>query len=146
MNNDKKSIWAIEPDLKQLNEWGAETMIGLLNIEITEFGPDFLKGRMPVDHRVHQPYGIMHGGVSCALAETVGSYAANMCVRGKGHYCVGLDINTSHLRMVKTGYVHAIAKPMHLGMKTQVWEIKTYDDHENLVSWTRLTMAVLEKK
>lgn len=146
MNKDKKSIWAIQPDLKMINERDTGTMSKVIGIEYTEFGPDFLKGRMPVDHRTIQPHGIMHGGASCALAESVGSIAANMCVNPKSHFCVGLDINTSHLRMVKTGFVHAIAKPIHLGGKTQVWEIKTYDDHENLVSWTRLTMAVLEKK
>lgn len=147
MNNEKKkSIWAVEPSLEKIKARDAGTMSEALGIEIFEFGDDYLKARMPIDKRTLQPYGIMHGGASCALAETVGSIAANGCVDHKTHYCVGLDINTSHLRMVKSGYVTAIAKPVHMGKKTHVWEIKAYDDENHLVSWTRLTMAVLERK
>lgn len=140
------SIWKEKIDLKIANQRGKNTMVEHLGIELTDIGDDYLAGRMPVDHRTHQPLGIMHGGASCVLAETLGSLAANFCVDMKQFYCVGLSINTSHIRSVRSGYVSGIAKPFHLGRSTQVWGIEIVDDNHKLISVNRLTMAVLERK
>jgi 1,4-dihydroxy-2-naphthoyl-CoA hydrolase len=139
-------IWKRAIDIEKINRDSKGTMSETLGITMIEVGDDFLKATMPIDHRTLQPYGIMHGGASCALAETVGSIAGNYCVDNQTHYCVGLDINTSHLRMVKSGLVTGVAKPIHLGRTTQIWEIKNFDQEHHLVSWTRLTLAVLERR
>ena len=136
-------IWQQPLDLTELNTRGNNTMVEYLGIKITEFGDDFMRASMPVDHRTKQPIGIMHGGASCVLAESLGSIAANYCVNNQTHYCVGLDINTNHIRAVKTGIVTATAKPFHLGKSTQVWHVEIHTDTQQLVSVTRLTMAVL---
>jgi uncharacterized protein (TIGR00369 family) len=138
-------IWKTEIDLAIVNERGKNTMSDYLGIEFTEAGEDYLAARMPVDHRTRQPIGIMHGGASCVLAETVGSTAAQFCVDMAKHYCVGLDINTNHVRAVREGYVVGIAKPYHLGRSTQVWGIEIRNEEGKLVSVTRLTMAVLDR-
>ena len=98
---------------------------------------------MPVDNRTHQPMGLLHGGASVVLAETIGSSAANLCLDITKEYAVGLDINSNHLKGVRDGFVFGIAKPIHIGGKTQVWEIKIYDEKDKLVNISRLTMAVL---
>jgi len=138
-------IWKTEIDLAIVNERGKNTMSDYLGIEFTEAGEDYLAARMPVDHRTRRPIGIMHGGASCVLAETVGSTAAQFCVDMAKHYCVGLDINTNHVRAVREGYVVGIAKPYHLGRSTQVWGIEIRNEEGKLVSVTRLTMAVLDR-
>lgn len=138
-------IWQTDVNLALLAERGKNTLSDLLEIEFIEVGDDFLVARMPVDHRHKQPIGIMHGGASCVLAETVGSNAAQFCVDYAKYYCVGLDINTNHIRSVKQGYVIATAKPFHLGKSTQVWGIDIRDDIGKLVSVNRLTMAVLAR-
>ena len=138
-------IWKTEIDLAIVNERGKNTMSDYLGIEFTEAGEDYLAARMPVDHRTRQPIGITHGGASCVLAETVGSTAAQFCVDMAKHYCVGLDINTNHVRAVREGYVVGIAKPYHLGRSTQVWGIEIRNEEGKLVSVTRLTMAVLDR-
>jgi 1,4-dihydroxy-2-naphthoyl-CoA hydrolase len=140
------SIWQFPIDLKLLNERSANTMGSLVGIEFTEFGDDFLCARMPVDDRTRQPLGIMHGGASCVLAETVGSTGANYCVDYPAHYCVGLDINTNHIRAIRSGYVYGRAKPFHLGRTTQVWGIEITNEAGKLISVTRLTMAVLKRE
>lgn len=139
------SIWIKEYDLTLLNEMSKNNMVSHLGIEFIEIGPDYLVATMPVDHRTQQPMGLMHGGASCTLAETVGSMAANGCVDLEQFYCVGLDINTNHLRPVQKGIVTAIAKPLHLGRTTQVWSIDILGEHQKLVSVSRLTMAVIKK-
>ena len=138
-------IWFGEVDVSKASARSANTMVDYLGVEFTEVGSDFLSAKMPVDHRTKQPLGIMHGGASCFLAETVGSTAANFCVDPAKNYCVGLDINTNHIRSVKEGFVYATARPFHLGRTTQVWEIKIVNEEEKLVSINRLTMAVLAK-
>ena len=138
-------IWKQKTDLESLNARGKNTMVEHLGIQMIEVGDDFIVAKMPVDHRTHQPLGIMHGGASCVLAETVGSLAANMAVDLSTHYCVGLDINTNHIRSVREGFVFAKAKPFHLGKSTQVWDIKIYNEVHQLVSVSRLTMAVLNR-
>jgi uncharacterized protein (TIGR00369 family) len=139
-------IWQVEVNLAAMNERGNNTMSELLGIEFTEVGDDYLIARMPVDHRTKQPLGIMHGGDSCVLAETVGSTAANYCVAYPAFYCVGLDINTNHIRSMRSGYVIGTAKPFHLGKSTQVWSIEIRNEEGQLVSVNRLTMAVLSQK
>ena len=138
------SIWTTRLSLEEANQLGNNTLIRHLGIEITEIGDDFLKATMPVDHRSHQPMGILHGGASVALAETVGSVAAQMCIT-PDHYCVGLDINANHLRAVRTGLVTAVARPIHVGRSTQVWDIRINDEQDKPVCISRLTMAVLKR-
>ena len=139
-------IWKSEISLEFVIERAKNTMSDQLGIEFIELGDDFLAARMPVDHRTKQPMGIMHGGASCVLAETVGSTAAQYCVEKEKYYCVGLDINTNHIRSMRSGYVIAVAKPFHLGKSTQVWGIDIVDDNQKLISITRLTMAVLTRE
>lgn len=139
-------IWQTEINIEAVNIRGKNTMSDYLGIEFIEVGEDFLVGRMPVDNRTKQPVGIMHGGASCVLAETVGSTAANYCVDQQKNYCVGLDINTNHIRSAHGGFVIATAKPFHLGKTTQVWSIEIVNEQKQLISVNRLTMAVLVKK
>lgn len=139
------AIWQTKVDLSMVTERGKKTMSEYLGIEFTEVGDDYMVARMPVDQRTKQPMGIMHGGASCVLAETVGSNAAQFCVNHETHYCVGLDINTNHIRAVREGYVIATAKPFHLGKTTQVWGIDIRNEAGQLVSVNRLTMAVMTR-
>ena len=139
-------IWITPLTLEDVNLRAKKSLSEHLGIQFTEVGNDFLTATMPVDHRTVQPMGIMHGGASCALAETVGSAAGNYCVDQNFYVCVGLDININHIRPVKSGSVKGIAKPIHLGKKTQVWEIKIFNELAQIVSVSRLTLAVLEKK
>ncbi|MCZ2222199.1 MAG: hotdog fold thioesterase [Chitinophagales bacterium] len=126
--------------------WKVNTLAEHLGIEISEIGNDFLKATMPVDKRTHQPYGLLHGGASVALAETVGSVASALVINKETQMCVGLDINANHIRSVKSGLVTATAKPLHIGSTTHVWEIKIVDENEKLVCISRLTVAVLKQK
>jgi uncharacterized protein (TIGR00369 family) len=139
-------IWQVKPELEIINLRGRNTMSEHLGIEFIRYGDDFITARMPISERNRQPIGIMHGGASCVLAETVGSTAAQFCVDMSVSYCVGLDINTNHIRAIREGWVIATAKPFHLGKTTQVWSIEIHDEAEHLISITRLTMAVLARK
>ena len=139
-------IWKTPLTIEDLQKRCANTFISHMKIVFTEVGDDYLKAEMPIGPYLMQPMGIMHGGVSCSLAETVGSAAANYCVDAKTEYCVGLDINTNHIRPVTSGVLTATAKPYHLGKKTQVWSIEIHDDQNNLVSVTRLTLIALPIK
>lgn len=138
-------IWHSELTLDILNNRGKNTMVSHLDIQFIDIGDDYLVARMPVDPRTHQPIGIMHGGASCVLAETVSSTAANCCVDIKTHYCVGLDINTNHIRSIRQGFVIGKAKPFHIGKSTQVWGIDITDENNKLISVSRITLAVLSK-
>ena len=140
------SIWFKPYTIEEVQQRGKATMVEHIGIVITELGENFLKGTMPVDHRTVQPMGILHGGASAALAETLGSLAANLVVDSNKKYCVGLDINANHIRAAKKGLVTGIAKPLHLGSSTQVWSIEIFDEENKLVCISRLTMAVLERK
>lgn len=142
---DQMKIWQMDMSLEALANRGKNTMIDHLGIEFIEIGDDYLVARMPVDHRTQQPLGIMHGGASCALAETIGSTAANCCVDISQFYCVGLDINTNHIRSIRSGFVIGTAKPFHLGRSTQVWGIEIMNEQKKMISVNRLTMAVLSK-
>jgi 1,4-dihydroxy-2-naphthoyl-CoA hydrolase len=129
-----------------LNKWSANTMVAHLGIEFTAIGSDFLEAKMPVDHRTHQPLGLLHGGASVTLAETLGSAAATCCVDSATQYCVGLDINANHIKSIKSGYVSGVAKPIHIGKRTQVWEIKIFNEQKELICISRITMAVIDKR
>ncbi|MBI1890221.1 MAG: hotdog fold thioesterase [Burkholderiales bacterium] len=138
-------IWKRNFSLEELQKWSANTAAESLAIEFTAIGDDTLTARMPVDARTVQPLGVLHGGASVLLAETVGSCAANLCVEGMA-YCVGLDINANHLRPVRDGWVTATAKPFHIGRTTHVWEIQIVNDAGDLVCISRITMAVVDRK
>ncbi|WP_086934391.1 hotdog fold thioesterase [Agarilytica rhodophyticola] len=137
------SIWKKDISLEILNQQSANTLVEHVGIEITEVGDDYIKGTMPVDHRTHQPMGILHGGASVVLAETLGSIAGNCAVSDK-RACVGLDINANHISKVQSGHVTGIAKALHIGRATQVWEIKLYSDSGKLTCVSRLTLAVID--
>lgn len=140
------SIWFTDVRLEDIVRRGANTMVDHLGIRFTEVGPDFLRATMPVDARTRQIMGILHGGASVALAETVGSFAANLCVDQARVYCVGQEINANHLRPVASGVVTATARPWHIGTRSQVWHIEIRDERERLVCVSRLTMAVVERQ
>ncbi|WP_323756167.1 hotdog fold thioesterase [Roseivirga sp.] len=133
-------------NISTVNQFSKNTMVEHLGIEITEVGADFMRAKMPVDHRTKQPLGLLHGGASLTLAETLGSIAAHSVVDPEKQYCVGLEINGNHIKSVKEGWVYAIAKPHHIGRKTQVWEIKITNENDDLVCISRITMAVMDKK
>jgi len=118
-------------------------MMATLGIRITEIGDDYVRGTLPVDARTHQPYGLLHGGASVALAETLGSFAAMLTLDPSVEAAVGLDINANHVRGVKSGTVTGTARALHLGRSTQVWEIRIEDERGKLVCISRLTMAVI---
>ena len=131
--------------LPALNAISRNTLIAHLWIEYTKLGPDMLCARMPVDERTKQPMGILHGGASVVLAETVGSMAANLVVDRDKYYCVGLEINANHIKKATGGYVHGKATALHIGKSTHVWQIHITDDQDQLICTSRLTVAVLAK-
>jgi len=140
----KNSIWKRDFNVNSINKKMNNTMISHIEIEIIEVGNNYIKGTMPVNKNTKQPFGLLHGGASVALAETLGSIAANMCIE-ENKYAVGLEINANHLKAVRDGFVEGTAKIIHLGKLTQVWEIRiTNKDQMTCIS--RLTMAVIEKK
>ena len=122
----------------------AATMVEALGIEVTDFGDQYICGKMPVDHRTKQPFGLLHGGASVALAETLGSMGAGMQVDLNTHAVVGIEINASHLKAVKDGWVFGRATAVRVGRKIQVWKIDIADEKENLVCKSRLTLAVIK--
>jgi 1,4-dihydroxy-2-naphthoyl-CoA hydrolase len=140
------SIFTHVPSLALLNKMSVNTMVIHLGIEFTSIGEDYIEAKMPVDHRTHQPMGLLHGGASVALAETLGSVGASCCIDMSKSYCVGLEINANHIKSVRSGYVIGIAKPIHIGKKTQVWEIRITNEQKDLVCISRITMAILDKK
>lgn len=139
-------IWKTRHTLESLTSRHADTAIAHLGIEFTEIGDDYLSARMPVDSRTVQPFGILHGGCSVVLAETLGSSAAQLCVDPQKYVCVGLDINANHIRSVRSGYVTGTARPVHVGGTTQVWSIEIVDEEGRLVCVSRITMAVLDRE
>ena len=136
-------IWQQDTDLARINGWAANTMLETLGIRYTGIGEDWLRGTMPVDHRTHQPYGLLHGGASVALAETLGSSAAMLTLDPAKFGVVGLEINANHIRGVREGTVTGTAKALHIGRSTQVWEIRIEDERQRLVCVSRITMAVV---
>ena len=131
--------------LVMLNDASQGTMASFLDIVYTHIAPDYLEAKMPVTPKTRQHKGLLSGGASVALAETVGSVAANLCVDQKKYYCLGLDINANHIRKVMGGYVYAVARPLHIGKTTHVWQVHITDAHRQLVCASRLTVAALTK-
>jgi 1,4-dihydroxy-2-naphthoyl-CoA hydrolase len=141
------SIWFKKDwDIEKLNRFASNTMNELIGIQFTEVGENYLKASMPVDNRTRQAYGLLHGGASATLAETVGSVASIMVVDPDLYYCVGVEINANHLRSVKEGQVTATVLPLHIGLSSHVWEIKIVDKNEKLICVSRLTVFVKMKK
>ncbi|MDP4845187.1 MAG: hotdog fold thioesterase [Salibacteraceae bacterium] len=138
-------IWFKPVDITQASQGSKNTLLETLDIQITEIGDDFLKGTMPVDHRTVQPYGILHGGASVSLAESLGSVAAYLTVDPEIYVTVGQEVNANHIRPVTSGRVTGIAKPVHIGRTSQVWSIEITNEAGKLVCISRLTMAVVEK-
>jgi len=130
------------PPLDVLNAQGQGCAVGHLGIELTELGRDFLRGRMPVDERTKQPYGLLHGGSSALLAETLASIGANLCLEDGAGQAVGLELNCNHVRAATDGWVVGTARPLHVGRSTQVWDIRIEDERGRLVCVSRLTLAV----
>lgn len=132
-------------DLAAINQMSQNTLVSHLNIEFTAVGLDYLTARMPVDQRTVQPFGILHGGASVALAESLGSTASACCVDLDKYSPVGIEINANHLRAVKTGYVYGTARPIHLGSRTHVWDIRIEDEYQKPVCVSRLTIMIVDK-
>jgi len=141
------SIWFNkEVNISTLRSLVPGTMSNHLGMEWVEIGPDFLKMKMPVDERTIQPYGLLHGGASCALAETVGSIGSHLVIDPEKYLCVGLEINANHISSARSGYVIATAIPLHIGTSTHVWDIKIHNETNKLVCVCRLTVAILIKR
>jgi uncharacterized protein (TIGR00369 family) len=140
------SIWTSSPDLEQLNALTRETIAALIGIRFVEIGADYLRATMPVDVRTHQPYGMLHGGASVVLAETLGSVAGHLCVREGGKAVVGIEINANHIRGVRDGHVVGTARPAHIGSTTQVWEVRIENERQQLVCLARITLSVLTRE
>jgi 1,4-dihydroxy-2-naphthoyl-CoA hydrolase len=136
----------MDSTLEKLQQWRKNTMVEHLGIELTEYGEGFLCGKMPVDHRTHQPMGLLHGGASVALAETLASIGAALSVDLTKKACVGLEINANHIRGVREGWVYGRASAVHIGRSTQVWEIKITTETGEMVCLSRMTVAVIDKK
>jgi len=140
------TLWKRPGTIAELTKRSHNTAVAHLGIEVTKIGDDYLTGRMPVDHRTHQAYGVLHGGASVLLAETLGSMAANLCLGSESLAAVGLEINANHIRPVADGWVYGCARPLHVGATTQVWEIRISNEADQLVCVSRLTMAVVRQR
>jgi len=131
--------------LDSLQSFSNNTISQHLGIEFTEIGVDYIVAKMPVDHRTHQPFGILHGGASVVLAETLGSIASFLCLKdSKKQHAVGLEINANHIRSVKEGFVYGKVTPIHIGRLTHIWEIKITNEEDKLVCISRLTVAIVD--
>ncbi len=138
------SIWFNkEVQIAEFEQMGKNTMGDFLGMKFTEIGKDFLVMEMPVNERTRQPYGILHGGASVALAETVGSIASALVIDTSKFYCVGMEVNANHIRSAKDGFVTATCKPLHIGRTSHVWDIKITNEQGKLVCVSRLTVAVI---
>ena len=137
------SIWLQQPELTALNALSKNTIVELLDIRFEAFDDDSLTASMVVDPRTHQPYGLLHGGASVVLAETLGSTASHLCIDSSKFYCVGLEVNANHLRGLRSGRVTAVARPVHLGRTTHVWDIRLSGEDGKASCISRLTMAIV---
>ena len=137
-------IWKQSTDLARIEAWNRGCLVEHLGMRVTEIGDDWLRGTMPVDERTRQPFGLLHGGASVALAESLGSLAGNLCLAAD-EMAVGLEINANHVRAVTAGVVTGTARALHVGRSTQVWEIRIEDAHGRLVCVSRLTLAVVPR-
>jgi 1,4-dihydroxy-2-naphthoyl-CoA hydrolase len=139
------TIWTSVRSVQELNSHRAGTLIEHLGIEFTEITDEFIRGTMPVDGRTRQPYGLLHGGASVALAETLGSMGATLCIDTEAYQCVGQEINANHVRAARTGLVTGTARPVHLGARSQVWTIDIVNAAGHLLCTSRLTVAVIRR-
>ncbi|HET9033843.1 MAG TPA: hotdog fold thioesterase [Dokdonella sp.] len=140
------AFWKQTIDLDRINSWNSNTLVEYLGMRVTEIGEDYVRGTMPVDARTIQPFGLLHGGASVALAESLGSLGANLTLDVGKEMAVGLDINANHVRAATSGHVIGTARPLHLGRSTQVWEIRIVNEDDQLVCISRLTMAVVPRR
>lgn len=141
------SIWFDKSiTIDKIMNFSLDSMAAFLGMEYTEIGEDFLKMSMPVNDRSKQPYGLLHGGASCALAESVGSIASALVIDNDKFFCVGLEINANHIKGAREGIVIGKCIPLHLGKSTHVWDIKIVNENENLICVSRLTVAIIPKK
>jgi 1,4-dihydroxy-2-naphthoyl-CoA hydrolase len=138
-------IWSRDYTVEELNGRPKGHIGDLIGMEFTEITDDSISARMPVNEKTHQPYGILHGGASVVLAESLGSVASNMIIDSNKYIGVGLEVNANHLRPVKSGFVTGICKPIHIGGKTHVWDIRLYDDRGKMNCVSRLTVAIIPK-
>lgn len=132
-------------NISQLNELAKNTLAEHLGMKVTDIGENHLSMSMPVTHHVHQAFGVLHGGAIAALAENVASLAGNLVI-SQDKACVGLSLNTNHLKSVRDGIITATAKPIHIGRSTQVWEVETYTSENMLINVCRMTLAVIDKR
>lgn len=139
------SIWFQNPSLDEVNRWSKDTMLEHIGIEITCIGDKYIEGTMPADKRTFQPYRLVHGGANVVLAETLGSIGGMLTLDPEEYYCVGQEVNANHLRGVREGVIKGRAEQVYRGRKSQVWEIKLYDDRNKLSCISRLTLAVVKK-
>lgn len=139
-------MFSPEINIESVNEFNKGCMIEYLGIEFTEIGEDFIKAKMPVDHRTRQPLGLLHGGASVVLSESMGSVAAHLLLNPAEQFAVGLEINANHIKSAKSGFVYGRATPIHIGKGTQVWETRITNEKDELVCVSRLTMAILNHK
>lgn len=137
------SLWRTQPNLEQFNKAQKNTIGEVLDIRFEAVDDDSLTASMAVDHRTHQPYGLLHGGASVVLAETLGSMASYLCIDPGTHYCVGLEVNANHVRGVRSGRVTGVARAVHIGRTTHVWDIRLSDERGKLSCISRLTVAVV---
>jgi len=141
------SIWFNKAiTVEKLAPTSKNTLGEHIGMQFSEIGEDYLKATMPVDHRTHQPYGLLHGGASAALAETLGSVSSALVIDQEKFICVGIEINANHVRSVRSGYVTGTCTPIHIGATTHVWDIRIHDERNKLVCVSRLTVAILKKK
>ena len=140
------AIWREIPTIEQLNMTGRQTIAEALGVEFTSVGEDHLVARMPVDWRTKQPAGLLHGGASVVLAETLGSVASALCAPSPEHRCVGIEVNANHLKSATSGYVTGVVRPLHVGKTTHVWDIRISNDEGAMVCVSRLTVAVIAPK
>lgn len=137
------SMWTRPPDLAHLNAMRKNTICDVLDITFDAYDDESITASMVVDHRTHQPFGLLHGGASVVLAETLGSMASYLCIDSQKFYCVGLEVNANHLRGARSGRVSAVARPVHMGRTTHVWDIRLTDESGKLNCISRLTIAVV---
>jgi 1,4-dihydroxy-2-naphthoyl-CoA hydrolase len=140
------AIWHEKPTIEYLRDRSKGTLVEHIGIEFLEIGEDYIEAKMPVDKRTIQPYGILHGGASLVLAETLGSVAATLCVDTRKERCVGMEINANHVRSVSSGFVYGVTRPIHVGRTTHIWEIKISDEEDDLVCVSRLTLAIVKNE
>ena len=136
-------IWKVKPDIEVINNFNKGTLVEHLGIEIIALSDDFVKARMPVDHRTRQPMGLLHGGASVVLSESMGSMASWLVAGDAGKSIVGIEVNANHLKSAKDGYVYSITKPIKLGRTLHIWNTEIFDANENLICISRLTVMIV---